>query len=32
MLNDTGIDTLSAFRRQMAWYRGKLLKKISGGC
>ena len=25
--HDTGIDTLSAFRRQMAWYRGKLLKK-----
>lgn len=26
--HDTGIDTLSAFRRQMAWYRGKLLKNI----
>ena len=26
------LDTLSAFRRQMAWYRGKLLKKLSGGC
>lgn len=24
--HDSGIDTLSAFRRQMAWYRGKLLK------